>query len=99
MNRASTIRVAVLWCAFLLVHLLTAWLGWVYPSQPMGDVVLVYEPWASSTLGGGPIVGITETWVYPQVALVPMLIAAALAAPSCRFSAFRVPTWWGGPRW
>ncbi|MFK0241100.1 hypothetical protein ACIQTX_09570 [Microbacterium sp. NPDC090281] len=81
MNRASTIRVAVLWCAFLLVHLLTAWLGWVYPSQPMGDVVLVYEPWASSALGGGPIVGITETWVYPQVALVPMLIAAALAAP------------------
>ncbi len=81
MSRASTIRVAVLWCAFLLVHLLTAWLGWVYPSQPMGDVVLVYEPWASSALGGGPIVGITETWVYPQVALVPMLIAAALAAP------------------
>lgn len=81
MNRASTIRVAVLWCAFLLVHLLTAWLGWVYPSQPMGDVVLVYEPWASSALGGGPIVGISETWVYPQVALVPMLIAAALAAP------------------
>lgn len=81
MNRASTIRVAVLWCAFLFVHLLTAWLGWVYPSQPMGDVVLVYEPWASSALGGGPIVGITETWVYPQVALVPMLIAAALAAP------------------
>jgi hypothetical protein len=81
MSRASTIRVAVLWCAFLLVHLLTAWLGWVYPSQPMGDVVLVYEPWASSALGGGPIVGITETWVYPQIALVPMLIAAALAAP------------------
>ncbi|MGH3688591.1 MAG: hypothetical protein ACRDT7_00415 [Microbacterium sp.] len=81
MTRATTIRVAVLWCAFLLVHLLTAWLGWVYPSQPMGDVVLVYEPWASSALGGGPIVGVTETWVYPQVALVPMLIAAALAAP------------------
>lgn len=81
MTRATTIRVAVLWCAFLLVHLLTAWLGWVYPSQPMGDVVLVYEPWASTVLGGGPIVGVTETWVYPQVALVPMLIAAALAAP------------------
>lgn len=81
MTRATTIRVAVLWCAFLLVHLLTAWLGWVYPSQPMGDVVLVYEPWASTALGGGPIVGVTESWVYPQVALVPMLIAAALAAP------------------
>lgn len=71
----------MLWCVFVFVHLLTAWLGWVYPSQPMGDVVLVYEPWASAALGGGPIVGITETWVYPQVALVPMIIAAALAAP------------------
>ena len=81
MRRASTTRVVVLWCAFLLVHLLTAWAGWVYPSQPMGDVVLVYEPWASSALGGGPIVGITETWVYPQLALVPMLLAAALASP------------------
>ena len=81
MNRSATIRVVVLWCAFLLVHLLTAWLGWVYPSQPMGDVVLVYEPWASSALGGGPIVGITETWVYPQLALVPMLLAAGLATP------------------
>jgi hypothetical protein len=73
--------VLLLWCVFLLVHVLTALLGWVYPSQPMGDVVLVYEPWASSALGGGPIVGITETWVYPQLALVPMLLAAGLAAP------------------
>lgn len=71
----------MLWSAFLLVHLVTAWLGWVYPSQPMGDVVLVYEPWASTALGGGPIVGITETWVYPQLALVPMLLASGLSAP------------------
>lgn len=81
MSRAPSSRLLVLWGAFLLVHLLTAVLGWVYPSQPMGDVVLVYEPWASSALGGGPIVGVTETWVYPQVALVPMLLAAGLAAP------------------
>ncbi|WP_231555087.1 hypothetical protein [Microbacterium sp. ZOR0019] len=81
MRRASNSRVVVLWAVFLLVHLLTAWLGWVYPSQPMGDVVLVYEPWATSALSGGPIVGIDETWVYPQLALVPMLIAAALSAP------------------
>lgn len=81
MRRASNSRVVVLWVVFLLVHLLTAWLGWVYPSQPMGDVVLVYEPWATSALSGGRIVGIDETWVYPQLALVPMLIAAALSAP------------------
>ncbi|WP_347122961.1 hypothetical protein [Microbacterium sp. SY138] len=81
MNRASTARVVALWSVFLVVHALTAWAGWVYPSQPMGDVVLVYEPWASSALGGGPIVGVTETWVYPQLALVPMLVAAVLSAP------------------
>ncbi|MFS0911326.1 hypothetical protein AB3M89_06010 [Microbacterium sp. 179-I 3D2 NHS] len=81
MNPARTGRVVVLWCAFLLVHLVTAWTGWLYPSQPMGDVVLVYEPWASSALSGGAIVGVTETWVYPQLGLVPMLVAKVAAAP------------------
>ncbi|WP_435743972.1 hypothetical protein [Microbacterium sp. PMB16] len=71
----------MLWGAFLLAHVLTVSMGWVYPSQPMGDVVLVYEPWASSALGGGAIVGVTETWVYPQLALVPMLITKLLATP------------------
>lgn len=75
------IRVFVLWCAFVAVHVLTAVLGWVYPSGPMGDVVIVYQPWASAVFGGGPVVGITETWVYPQLALVPMLLAAGLSAP------------------
>lgn len=70
-----------LWIAFLLVHLLTAGLGWVYPSQPMGDVVLVYEPWAAAAWSGGEIVGVTESWVYPQLALLPMMLAALLAAP------------------
>jgi hypothetical protein len=80
-TRARTTRAVVLWCVFLLAHLVTAAAGWVYPSQPMGDVVLVYEPWATAALGGGPVVGITETWVYPQLALVPMLLAKGLAAP------------------
>lgn len=74
-------RTPVLWCAFLLVHVLVAVAGWLYPSQPMGDVVLVYEPWSSAALAGGPIVGITETWVYPQLALVPMLLAKILSVP------------------
>ncbi len=69
------------WGAFLLVHILVAWLGWVYPSQPMGDVTHVYLPWSSSALTGGAIVGVTEAWVYPQLALVPMLLAQAIAAP------------------
>ena len=30
---------------------------------------------------GGAIVGVTETWVYPQLALVPMLLAKILSTP------------------
>lgn len=76
-----TAQVAALWGVFLVAHLTTAWLGWVLPSQPMGDVVLVYEPWASAALSGGPIMGVTEPWVYPQLALLPMLAAKLLATP------------------
>ncbi|WP_144877267.1 glycosyltransferase 87 family protein [Microbacterium sp. 1.5R] len=81
MSRGSAARVALLWVAFLAVHVAIAVMGWLYPSQPMGDVVLVYEPWSAAALSGGPIVGVTETWVYPQLALLPMLAAKLLAAP------------------
>ncbi|MDQ0647840.1 hypothetical protein QFZ53_002036 [Microbacterium natoriense] len=81
MTRSGSARTAVLWTAFLLVHAVVAVAGWILPSQPMGDVVLVYEPWATSALSGGPIVGVTETWVYPQLALVPMLAAKILSLP------------------
>lgn len=74
-------RVVGLWAAFLAAHVLVASLGWVYPSQPMGDVVLVYQPWSASALSGGAIVGITESWVYPQPALLPMLLNQLLAWP------------------
>lgn len=80
MTRKKT-RSAVLWGAFLAAHMLVAWLGWVLPSQPMGDVVLVYQPWSAAALDGGAVVGVTETWVYPQLALVPMLLAQLLAVP------------------
>jgi hypothetical protein len=74
-------RLIALWVVFVAVHALTAGLGWIYPSQPMGDVVLVYEPWATTAASGGPIVGVTETWVYPQLALAPLLLAKAMSLP------------------
>lgn len=74
-------RLVALWSAFVVVHVVTAITGWLYPSQPMGDVVLVYEPWSAAALSGGEIVGVTETWVYPQLALVPMLIAKIMSTP------------------
>ena len=72
-------RRALLWIAFAVVHVLVAALGWAMPNQPMGDVYNVYEPWSAQALTGREIVGITETWVYPQLALVPMVLAHAVA--------------------
>lgn len=74
-------RTAGLWGAFLAVHVIIACLGWVYPSQPMGDVVLVYEPWSAAAMSGGSVVGITDPWVYPQPALLPMMLTQLLAWP------------------
>jgi hypothetical protein len=65
----------VLWVAFVVAHAAVAVAGYVLPSNPMGDVYLVYEPWSARALTGGGIMGITEPWVYPQLALVPLLLA------------------------
>ncbi|MRH28846.1 DUF2029 domain-containing protein [Microbacterium sp. SYP-A9085] len=68
-------RRALLWVGFVLVHAVVAVLGFVLPNQPMGDVYLVYEPWSDRALAGAGIVGVTTPWVYPQLALVPMILA------------------------
>ena len=70
-------RRAVLWIAFAVVHIGVAVLGFRLPNQPMGDVYNVYEPWSLQALDGRGIVGITESWVYPPFALVPMVLAHA----------------------
>jgi hypothetical protein len=72
-----------MWVAFALVHGFVAVAGYQLPNAPMGDVYLVYEPWSGCALGimdycgtsGRQIVGITEPWVYPVLALIPMLAA------------------------
>lgn len=68
-------RRAWLWVGFALVHLAVAALGFVLPNLPMGDVTLVYEPWARAAVQDGAIMGIAEDWVYPQLAIVPMVLA------------------------
>lgn len=66
-----------LWAAFVAVHLLVSVAGFVLPNEPMGDVYRVYEPWSVEALTGGPVVGIDSVWVYPQLALAPMVLAHA----------------------
>ncbi len=68
-------RRAWLWVGFALVHLAVAALGFVLPNLPMGDVTLVYEPWARAAVQDGAIMGIAEDWVYPQLAIVPIVLA------------------------
>jgi len=68
------------WAAFVLVHL---WLGLVNlyaPSAPLGDVTFVYKFWTDQALVADYRVGIDTVWVYPIVALLPMLAATALGA-------------------
>lgn len=78
MMLATTVRrPAVLWVAFVLVH---AWLGFVgltHPTLPWGDVTRQYSTWVQNALSGD-VVGVSEPWVYPLVALVPMLAAMVL---------------------
>ncbi|MDQ1127958.1 glycosyltransferase 87 family protein [Microbacterium sp. SORGH_AS_0888] len=82
-------RRVVLWIAFAVVHVGVAWLGWILPNAPMGDVYLVYEPWSRAYFSGGWVfqadyslyskdtyvgfVGLDKPWVYPQLAILPML--------------------------
>jgi len=65
----------LLWAAFVFVHLFVGSMGFLLPNQPTGDVWLVYEPWSRAVFSGGGIVGVTHDWVYPHLALVPMLLA------------------------
>jgi hypothetical protein len=65
----------VLWAAFVLVHFWLGMLGLYGIGLPLGDVTLVYRFWVEHGLQSGTWVGIDTAWVYPIVALVPMLIS------------------------
>ncbi|GAB3408487.1 glycosyltransferase family 87 protein [Schumannella luteola] len=79
---ASTLRRLVahplpLWIAFVVVHLVVGAiaLGGEKTGYPLGDVEWVYTLWTREGLGGAGWVGIDKPFVYPLLALVPMLIA------------------------
>lgn len=68
------------WAAFVLVHAVIIVLCLFGPGEPLGDVDIVYRHWATTAASGGPVPGIDVPFVYPVVALVPMLAALAIAA-------------------
>ena len=78
-GRAVASSPITVWAAFVLVHL---WLGLVNlysPSAPLGDVSVVYRFWMDQAMQG-TWVGIDTAWVYPIVALVPMLVSLLFGA-------------------
>jgi hypothetical protein len=64
-----------LWVAFVLVHFVLGMLALYGPGLPLGDVTFVYKFWVEHGLSTGDWVGIDTVWVYPILAIVPMLIA------------------------
>ena len=84
-TRGRGARVA-LWGAFLLVHLLLARLnlaGTWFPTSdvaavsPFNDVTGVYRQWAEQALQRDFVAGIDGPFVYPIVALLPILASAS----------------------
>lgn len=68
----------MLWLAFVVVHAWLIVLNLAAYGLPLGDVTLVYTFWVDQLVSHGNWVGIDTAWVYPVLAIVPML--AALAA-------------------
>jgi hypothetical protein len=46
----------------------------------MGDLTLAYEPWFNQVVQGHVMLGINSDWVYPFLALLPILLAGFLGA-------------------
>ncbi len=67
-------RPAEPWVLFVLVHA-TVWA--VAPLAGFTDVTEVYRAWFRSWATGAPLPGIGTDWVYPVLALVPILLACA----------------------
>ena len=68
---------AAVWVAFVLAHLWLGLLNLYAPGLPLGDVTIVYKFWTDQALLANFWVGIDSSWVYPILALAPMLIARA----------------------
>lgn len=68
----------LLWIAFLLAHLALGLLNIHGYGYPLGDVTSVYKYWSDQALIADFWVGIDEPWVYPVVAILPMIGAQAL---------------------
>ncbi|MBN9606539.1 MAG: DUF2029 domain-containing protein [Actinomycetales bacterium] len=91
MTRAPRSRSVIggLVAVFVIVHAVLAVLALAGPGDPLGDVVGVYRFWVETGLTEGRWVGIDTLWVYPILALPPMLLASVFGTAAIG------PTWVG----
>lgn len=67
-----------LWSAFILTHLWLGLLNLYADGLPLGDVTIVYKFWSDQVFIADFWVGIHSSWVYPILAIFPMLLAGML---------------------
>ena len=83
-SRAGRILAAVLssrftlWIAFVLVHLVLGLINLYGPGLPLGDVTIMYKFWSDQVLSAHYWVGVDGPFVYPVLAIFPMLAASSL---------------------
>lgn len=77
MGRLRGLAVAA---AFLLVHLVLAAVNLSDPGLSLPDVIVVYRTWVESGTLSGDWPAIDSPWVYPLLAMLPMLASMALGA-------------------
>ena len=67
-----------LWIAFVLAHLLLGLINLYGPGLPLGDVTIMYKFWTDQALSAHYWVGVDGPFVYPILAIFPMLASFAL---------------------
>ncbi|PPF83361.1 hypothetical protein C5B96_08320 [Subtercola sp. Z020] len=77
--RRLALHPLLIWSVFAAIHLWLGYVGLTAPTLPWGDVTAVYDTWVNNGFKGY-WVGIDGPWVYPLLALVPMVAAMALGS-------------------
>ena len=75
----------VVWVAFVLVHAFLVLQVWTWPLAPFNDVIVVYRDWVALGLTSGAWVGLSLPFVYPPLALAPMVAAAVFGLGSTAY--------------
>ncbi|MFM8927104.1 MAG: hypothetical protein ACKOFA_02755 [Rhodoluna sp.] len=69
----------VILAAGLIAQLTLIWFG-TASGDPFGDVRYVYDAWVSNMVTGSYLLGITDPWVYPYPAQLPLWLAHWVSA-------------------